>query len=359
MSLILYLAMASTGVLGCVHEHIYGYTSKWLLWLTGIMFVLTSCSRIDHCYDYSDLTHYVNYFLDDNDAYFEPGYVFITDAIKFLIGYYPIVLVAFIAIWGFGAYYLAEMVCSRYASSYDENFFTSYPSTFILLLILYWGCCFACEGLRNGLAIPMLLCSAAYLINEKYWQALLISVLALLFHFSALIFILGIPVLAIIKTLSKNSYIYWFGALIFLDILIGLVVAFEIPVVTDLFNLIGQFEQLSHYDNYVGEEVESYFSTQYLTYHLLGLLMLWGDFEDKSYNRAVMLYYIGLSLGTLFQTTIIVMRIQWLYLPMVVFALYYYFRNDERRLPEEKIMVIAGYGIVQSIMVLRYLGWYV
>ena len=86
--------------------------------------------------------------------------------------------------------------------------------------------------------------------------------------------------------------------------------------------------------------------------------MLWGNLEDKRYNRAVMLYFIGLSLGTLFQTTIIVMRIQWMFLPMVVFVLYYYLRDNQQEEVKKQI-VLVSYCFIQSIMALRYLGWHV
>lgn len=357
MNIVIYMMMVAAGGLGCLHELLYDRTNRWLLGSTGLLFVLAVCSRIGYGYDYSDLTHYINYFLEDNDAYFEPGYVFVTDIIKQTVGYYPTALVTFIAIWILLTALASDFICSRFNTT-DHQEFQYYPSTFIFLLILYWGCCFACEGLRSGLAIPLLFCASALLINEKFWAALLISALAVLFHYSAAIFILGIAVLAVMKTLDRNGYLYWFLTLIGLDLFMGFVHTVEIPFISQFFSMVGEFEELAHFDKYSEEVAESYFSTQYVTYHLFGLLMLWGDLEDRKYNRAVMLYYIGLSLGTLFQSTIIVMRIQWLYLPMVGFVIYYYLRNS-CRLPQEKYAVVVSYGLIQSVMVLRYLGWHI
>ena len=358
MNLLLYIMMVGIGVLGCTYEMLYGKTNRWILLSTGLLFILTTCSRIGNAYDYSDLVQYIHYFMEDNDAYFEPGYVFLTDMIKWTIGYHPIMIVVFISIWIFIFALLSEKICCLNMECEDEIDASCYPSTFFLLFIIYWGCCFACEVLRNGLAIPVIFCAAALLIRGKYWMALLVSAFAVLFHYSSVIFIPGIIIMVVIRKLQVKWFVYWFFALIILDILIGFVFSLEIPIVSGLFNMLEDLEDLSHFNAYNDAEVEGYFSTQYVTYHVFGLLMLWGNMEDKLYNRAVMLYYIGLSLGTLFQTTIIVMRIQWMFLPMVVFALYYYLR-DHQQFDVKKQMVLAGYCFIQSIMALRYLGWHV
>ena len=358
MNLFLYVMMVGTGGFGCAYEMLFGKTNRWLLFSTGFLFVLTACSRIGNAFDYSDLVQYILYFMEDNDAYFEPGYVFLTDVIKWTVGYHPVALVAFISLWVFMLALLSETICSRYMGIDEEMECSYYPSTFFLLIIVYWGCCFSCEVLRNGLAIPLIFCAAAFLINEKYWMALLITAFAVLFHYSSVIFIPGIIIMAAIRELKKDWFLYWFFTLIVLDIVISFFFSFAIPIVSGLFDMMEELEELSHFNAYKNAEVEGYFTTQYITYHAFGLLMLLGNLEDKRYNSAVMLYFIGLSLGTLFQTTIIVMRIQWMFLPMVVFVLYYYLRDNQQEEVKKQI-VLVSYCFIQSIMALRYLGWHV
>ena len=358
MNLVLYLSMVVAGYLGALYEQMFNRSSKWLLGTTVVLFVLTACSRLGYSYAYSDLTEYIHYFLDDNDVYFEPGYVFLTDSIKFVFGDEPLVLIGFIALWVVAAVLLSDLICTRQYGWDDQEEVNFYPSTLILVVILYWGCSFACEGLRNGLAISLLFCASSLAINEREGYATLICLSALLFHYSVILFLPGILALWIIKQFNRDVYIYWFVVLIVLDIIMATVITFQIPFVSDIFNLMGEIEMLSHYDNYNNEDAGSYFSTQYVTYHLFGLLMLLGDLNDKKYNRAVMLYYIGLTLGTLFSTSIIVMRIQWLYLSMVVFVLYYFLRDQKWDL-WKKQSVLVSYMLIESVMVLRYLGWHI
>lgn len=358
MNLVLYLAMVVAGYLGALYEQMFNRSSKWLLGTTIILFVLTACSRLGYSYSYSDLTEYVHYFLDDNDVYFEPGYVFLTDSIKFIFGDEPLVLISFIALWVVAAVLLSDLICTRQYGWDDQREVSLYPSTLILVVILYWGCSFACEGLRNGLAISLLFCASSLAINGREGYATLICLSALLFHYSVFLFLPGILVLWMIKQLSRDVYVSWFVILILLDIIIATLFTFQIPYVSDIFDLLGEIEMLSRFDKYNNEVAGSYFSTQYVTYHLFGLLMLLGDLNDKKYNRAVMIYYIGLTLGTLFSTSIIVMRIQWLYLSMVVFVLYYFLRDQKWELWKRQ-SVLASYMLIESVMVLRYLGWHV
>ena len=133
MNLILYVMMVVTGGLGCVCEMLYGRTNRLLLLLTGLLFVLTACSRIENAYDYSDLVHYIDFFMADNDAYFEPGYVFLTDTIKWIVGYRPVVLIVFISVWVFLIALYAEKICSHYLNRENDTEIVCFPSTFLLL----------------------------------------------------------------------------------------------------------------------------------------------------------------------------------------------------------------------------------
>ncbi len=358
MSLELYIFMAVIGYLAALHEIMFRRTNWWLLGMTIIVFVMTVCSRLGYEYDYSDLSDYLHYFMEENDSYFEPGYVFVTDIIRFLFGDYPVLLITFVAIWVVSFVLLSAKLTTK---RLEENSFREilfFPSCLIFVFILYWGCSFACEILRNGMAISLLFCSAVLAINNKYLWAFLICLSALLFHYTAVIFLLGLLFLVIVDKLEKQTYYCWFAILVIMDLFIGFFISFEIPVVNDLFNMIDELEMLSHYESYAGEDIDgSYFSTQYITYHLLGLLMLEGDLKDKSYNRAVLLFYVGLSLGTMFQTTRFVTRIQFPYLAMVVLVLYYYLVNHGRSFWEKQV-VLCSYALIQSVMVLRYLGWH-
>ena len=357
MNLVLYMSMVVSGYLGALYEQMFSRSNRWFLAATALLFVLTTSSRLGNSFDYSDLTIYIQYFIDNNEAYFEPGYVFLTDSIRFVFGDNPLALMVFVALWVVAAVLLSDVICTKcQKGGQDEVSF--FPSTLLLAVILYWGCIFACEGLRNGLAISIMLCASALAINERTGYAALLSVLAILFHYSAILFLPGILVLRVVKQINRDIYLYWFVLLFVLDIILTAVYTFQIPYISDFFELMDEWEMLSRYDAYNEEEAGSYFSTQYVTYHLFALLMLFGNLNDKRYNRAVMIYFIGLSFGTLFSSLIIVMRIQWLYLSMVVFSLYYFLRDKDMDILKKQT-VLCGYTLIEAVMILRYLGWHV
>lgn len=355
MNIILYLLMIIVGFLGTVRE-LNRKSSNRLFALLILLFVSTAISRVGHSSDISDLTSYINYFLDDNNAYFEPVYVFLTDSIKLLFGYNPYMLIATVSLWIVLFVCLSERICSSLYST--EGAAERYKNTFFLIFCAYWGCCFACEGLRNGMGVSLLFCAIACEINDKHVWAIIACLLAFFVHMSSLVLLPGIIVLLLFKRkISAKVYVVWILALIGVDLLLAISPNVNIPIVSNIFGTIEQIEVLSHYESYEDEKAGSYLSTQYVTYHLFGLLMILGNLKDIKYNRAVLLYFIGLTLGSIFQTSIIVMRIQWLYLSIVVFVLYYFCRSNSFSF-DRKIVFLLGYVLIQSIMVLRYLGWY-
>jgi hypothetical protein len=86
--------------------------------------------------------------------------------------------------------------------------------------------------------------------------------------------------------------------------------------------------------------------------------MLFGNLNNSQYNRTVMFYFVGLTIGCFFQSAIIVMRVQWLFLTMIVLVVYFFLKDGKFSL-EVKLLTIGGYFLIQSVMALRVLGWHV
>ena len=78
------------------------------------------------------------------------------------------------------------------------------------------------------------------------------------------------------------KFFFWliFLPLIFVmvafDVIVGVFRIVSLPAFDDMFEIMSQIEMLTHFTSYRGEENEGYMNTQYITYHLLGLLMIWG-----------------------------------------------------------------------------------
>lgn len=329
------------------------------------LFVLTAVSRVSHSYDYSDLTNYIDYFQSGNLAYFEIGYIWLTDLIENNIGTNGAHLVSVVSIWTF--FFASLSVILNKLE--DSKSFLAIPKSVIhgnlmsgyfaqvFMFSVYWGLAYAAEGLRNGLATSLLLCSASLCISGYIAVSLIPIFIATLFHSSAIAFLI-VPIcfLFVKNNLTKSILLKWFIILMVFDVIMQVTGLFN---ATDIFSRIvgidlAAAERLLVYED---SDVGNYFSTQYITYHLIGYIMLLGPLDEKRYNKSVLIFFVGLTMGSLFQTTAIVMRIQWLFLVMSIFAIYYMGQSQRVR-KKTKAMVITVLSIVQAIMIIRYLGCY-
>ena len=362
MNLLLYLSMAAVGYIGTLHELLYGRTNKGLLFATVSLFILTVCSRIGYCTIGDDLFTYIDYFQQPGEIYFEPGYLFVTDIINVLLGSAPEVLVVTVSMWIVCFFALACLICTWFDDQYEsynsEIFCTCYLNSMLFFMVLYWGCFFAAETLRVGMAISLLYCSCALMINKKVLYAILLSLVAVLFHYSSAFFTLCLILMFFLKNISKTQYLCWFFILFAVDVVVGLLHSVSLPGIDQLFEMMSNIDMLVHYTSYEDRDRLVYMNTQYFTYHILGFLLIFGNLDDERYNKVVSIYFIGLTLGTVFQSIEVGIRIQWLFLSMIVFAFYYYLR-DEKYSFIVKNTFIGLYAIVQQIMLLRVLGWHV
>ncbi len=365
MSVLLYFSMILFGFVGTIREVLN--KRKSTICLIGLLFfyIATLCSRIGHGYDYSDITHYVNYFIDDNDTYFEPGYVFFTDSIKHYFGYIPTIYIALVGIWIIFFIVGSNKICFKYSQNKDiekddiDNSSTplNYACSFFFLFSLYWGASFGCEVIRLGMAICMQLFAMAYALNKKYLIAFLLVIGAFFFQYTSAAFLIGLFCIIFVKPLPKRIYVYWLIFMLLCDFLIatGVLNSF---IGSSLLSYVLNFSDIfSHYDAYdsSGGGGNGWISLQYFAYYLFGIYMLAGNLENPKYNKSVMIYFIGLFMGVLLRGTVYVMRIQWVFFPSIIFALYYYIAEgsgDSRK----KLYILSLYSTIQIVMALRYLG---
>ena len=334
--------------------------------LTGLLvcFVATLCSRIGHGYDYSDITHYVDYFMSDNDAYFEPGYVFFTNSIKTLFGYKPTMYIAFVGFWILLFVLLSNRICFSYYNKTSKDVTTStnrfilpYSCSFFFLFSIYWGCSFGCEVIRLGMAVSVLFCSLAFALNGKYLLSLLFVILAVPFQYTSVAFLGAILFISVFKSLHINIYIYWLVLMLICDILFasGLLKSFGgASVLGYVLNFSDTFSHYDAYDDFFAGD-NGWISLQYFAYYIFGIYMLSGNLNDERYNKTVMIYYLGLTVGVLLRGTSYGLRMQWIFFPAIVFAFYYYIK-DKGKGAKKKMYVISLYAIIQAVMAMRYLG---
>ena len=352
MDLLCFLSFLSIGLVGCFYNFRNKSTSVWLKLLFIVTFLLCGISRIGHTKDISDLTHYIDYFENDNVAYFEPGYLIFTQLIQLFgsKGFYLVLGVGvFISsiIW-FCIFVLENNTKERYRRK--EIFFI-----FMMLFCVYWGLAFEAERIRVGMATTLLVLSSSLLFCGYKYIYYIPALFAVVFQYTSVIFI---PFLWIlnkdIKLLSKKFYTYWLICLMLFDyvnINFGL---FNSLFVFNYLQLLN-FDQIDHYMEYEGQVTGSY-SLQYFWYHLAPLLFIVkGDFKDRIFNKSALMYYIGLTLFSILQSIPAGHRIADFFYIMIIFPLVFMFMGCKISIIKYK-KIFYCYIIIQAIMCARYLS---
>jgi hypothetical protein len=363
MNILFYLFFVVFGFIAISSEISRKKTSSVIFILMSVLFVMIICSRIGHDEYYNDLNSYISYFQNDDDKYFEPGYVFFVGVIKSMFGYNASAFISCV-----GLFELLFLLFSYLIIANNENKevagVKSYKNknsygllSLFYIYSIYWGTSFGCEVIRLGIAISILFCSYALAITGKKVLSLVLFPLAFSFQYTSLIFIVGIfSIFFIDKIKTQHLWIVFIlSILIDLSYLFGLC-SFSLG---DAFlsKVLSAGDIFSHYDSYSGT-VETTFSLQYIAYHFFGFIMLYGMFNDNKYKGAVIIYIIGLFIGSLFNGSVFSMRLQWLFLPYVIYALFIYLKNSRSSI-QRRLFVVGAYTVVEFIMAIRYLGYYV
>lgn len=361
MEIILYFLMFFVGYVGVVvslrNQDVHWAFSA----VITLLFIFLACSRMASDMELKDLWFYVYYFMHDYDSYFEIGYVALTRIVKFFFGHNSYALISVISIFVILLVVAASKICGYYLVDEKDTYMQMNNMSRSLILFyfvcFYWGCFFVWMTLRVGIATAMLYSATAFAINKRMLYCYLVALSAILFHSSCIVFILGISVLLFVKRMSVKQLYIWF----FIVLLFRMVFGFVFPLGKLLLSIVLNFDIFAHYFEYIiGADPNSTagVSLQDLLYFLFGFLMLKGNLSNQTYNRSVIIYYVGLTIGVIFQGSAVSMRLQWLFFAMVIFPLYY-FVLDKSFSVRTKLMVVFGYAVLEQIMAIRQFGWYI
>ena len=334
---------------------------RYFVYAFVLCFVLLAIFHIDGAAELKDLEFYIHYYIHDYDSYFEIGYVVLTRIVKSIFGRNPYVFISIIALLIFLLVVAASKICGYYLVDEKDTYMQMNNMSRSLILFyfvcFYWGCFFVWMTLRVGIATAMLYSATAFAINKRMLYCYLVALSAILFHSSCIVFILGISVLLFVKRMSVKQLYIWF----FIVLLFRMVFGFVFPLGKLLLSIVLNFDIFAHYFEYIiGADPNSTagVSLQDLLYFLFGFLMLKGNLSNQTYNRSVIIYYVGLTIGVIFQGSAVSMRLQWLFFAMVIFPLYY-FVLDKSFSVRTKLMVVFGYAVLEQIMAIRQFGWYI
>ncbi len=274
-----------------------------------ILFIYCCISRVGNTEDYSDLTHYISYFENDNNVYFEPGYILLTDLIKHIFGNSPTVLIVTIAVIITFCIYLTSLILNKLKFNYLPVRRSTLNSGFILIAVYltYWGLAFGAERLRIGVATSLMILSLLLILNRKKIIPSFLIALAITFQFTISIIVPSLIMIGIIVNkkancfLSQKIFLIWFLLLIF-SRLIFTVIGGGGPIqlfMGNIQNIIVAFD-LNHYDSYVYNSAVnsgSIISMKEIFYYICGYVMIHRSSKCIEYNLVVFIYFIGLTLN--------------------------------------------------------------
>lgn len=372
MNLILVCMMFLVGMIGSFLEIFKKKSYLIIQWLFILLFVLCILSRTKFDYKYTDFTIYVKSFITGNNLYFEEGYVKYCELIKKIFGNNGKAFILFNACFMMIILSCAIRILNVGINGGGINKFgikdfvfkslsTNYISSVLFAFTAYWGCVFAGMTIRQGLGITISILAFSFILVDKKIAGLILLLLSTQFHNSMYIIIPVVFLMLILKKYpSRKFFCWWILLLILSDIIINMTSIFSLDFFTNILNKYSNFLPVTRFFIYSGNQSEiNYFSTQYIFYHVMAILMLCMDFKDIFVCKSVFLYYIGLTLGTIFSKTIIVMRMEWVFLPMIIFSIYFYIRDNEYISNQVKFISLSGFALLQMIMALRLLGVYI
>lgn len=365
MSIFLLGLLYIIGIMCLWIELIRKRTARFFVILFSVIFVLTVLSRVDNYHSYSDLGAYIWRFINGDNAYFGLGYQILTNAIRQVFGNNEIILLIVISSFNLITALLAVHIISYEKKDIKKRNSTNtgrYIGSFLLLYSMYWGLSFSSEVIRSGLAITLSLLVIALIIKRKTILAIIIYVISITFQWTQ---ILLLPYLLIVrseksfKPVTRFSYIIWLIVILVADAInFSSLIGNTLTLTLSYF-----FKELSLYSHYsvylvTGERASllSYLSQQYLFYRITGLLLLFGDLRNKKYNIFTYGYFIGLSIFSLLNVFEPVTRTQWIYLVLIVFAIYFFIKENKKYSYAVKGLIVSIYLLLQTIMTVLYLG---
>lgn len=374
MNLLLLSTLYIIGMLCTWYELVKRKTPHFLIFIFIICFVLTAVSRIDNYFSYSDLGAYIYRFESGDDSYFGVGYRHLTYFAAQLFGTNSILLLTLISAINILGVLLAVKIISGNGIKFEKsmNIYRSimgemtkcrYLGTFLFIYAMYWGLSFSAEVIRTGLAITFSLLTIALLIKKKYLFAIIVYIVSIAFHWTEILLFPFLLIIVLSKNLKTSRFLYaiWLVILLFADAvdfssMFGHVVAIPLDWVLQKLSV------SSHYSVYLTNGSRSswfsYLSEQYIFYRFIGFALLFGDIKNKKYNLFTFGYYIGLSIFTLFSVLeFAVIRMQWIYLILVIYAIYYFIKDNKYYSNMVKGLVVMLYTLLQTIMAILYLGY--
>lgn len=260
-------------------------------------------------------------------------------------------------------YLIVYMGCRMLADNIEEpttKYFIKkkkpYYCVFSAIYLPYFGFFYNCIVLRQGIAMSLLILSYAFLMNKKYTHYIIIVILAILFHSSAVIGFSFFFFKDGYKHMSSPRYLaWWAGIICFWLSHLGLFFMKALPSVVRLVYRVTKLPAFQHYEKFALDIRNAFWGKKELFFLFLGLIYA-VVFYKKRNEKLLFPFFIGISLAFLVEYMMISYRI-------VDYFLFFYVPLGFAYVIKKKptwisCLGVSGCYIIQLIISGNVIGYY-
>lgn len=289
---------------------------------------------------------------------FEPAYYLVMRLINYLTGSFTVVCF-FMAVIACGIFYRAAVYLNDMVIL-KENIFGGGKSTIIATFFAFWATsCANIFTVRTNMATAICLMSLKYVEEKKLWKFIAMVMLACMFHFAALVFLIVYPLY------HRRFHAKHIFGIVMVASIVGIV---GLDRIIPLIGILGgrYAEKVASYNiNRSGVNFAYYnYSTVFLTVKAMAntILILAICFyirkymkRDNRFNGIFNIYVIGVFIQALtIGYNLELARLAVFFINIQFFALPYIFKITKRM--ENKVIYFIGFSAFMAVKMLYLLG---
>lgn len=292
---------------------IYSYSDKRLpiklsylnMLMFGIMCIFRSLNVPDTLVYVSAFKECLNSysFLFERVSGFELGFSFLMRFCKLLVNDYHFFFLVCVLI------NIVLLIKTLDEFAIYNNFPQKYLELFLLLFLPFYGLYYWGIVLRGGLAMSFATYSLFLLLNEKKRKAIMMAILAILFHQTAVLFFIGLMFCKLLLRIKVKWYWILMSVLlvIYLSGLNEIVFSYVIGYIQ---TFIYSHELGRVYISYSGKVKVAGISLKVLFYFMIGYMCLFFyKFISPKMERLFSLYFLGLIIAVFFSEITAISRL--------------------------------------------------
>lgn len=345
MSAILLTTFMITSLLFCYFELLTKKTPPVVYWILTITFAVICATRSTITQDtipYIDAfnsvsTNYLYKSAQDTPQGFELGYTVVMQISKIIFGDSYKVFFFIVVIINYFLLYIAYKKLCKIINVRGQLLITLF-----CLYTSYFGIYYNGIVLRAGLAISLLICASALLLDKKYILAFCMLWLSIKMHDSAILGILPIAILLFKINFSKISYRILLIVLLIIHVF-QLNISFMYKILPSMTSFVMTHNSMQVFRSYLlNFSITEGISLKLIFFILIGYMftIFKIDTDELTFKKYVNVYYFGLLIAVIFSGLDVFSRISDFCLVFYTIIMVLYLSKS--KLSKDKIVIIVS-----------------